>query len=147
MFRGAAYSPEFFSVMFQDGMKEIYTEKELKPMLLPATFKLPKNIVLNILYEEADILASGPWDLHNEVMRILGKLMPGQHTEATATRLAATGMRCTAHKGAQEGDIQALVKAVDLTHLGSIADPWASTGPNSVQTALRRILKARVTTN
>lgn len=73
--------------------------------------------------------------------------MPGQHTEATATRLAATGMRCTAHKGAQEGDIQALVKAVDLTHLGSIADPWASTGPNSVQMALRRILKARVTTN
>ena len=45
MFRGAAYSPKFFSVTFQDGMKEIYTEKELKPMLLPATFKLPKNIV------------------------------------------------------------------------------------------------------
>ena len=43
MFRGA-YSPKF-SVKFQDGMKEIYTEKELKPMLLPATFKLPKNIV------------------------------------------------------------------------------------------------------
>ena len=138
-FRGASYSPTFFSVTFQDGLKEVYTEKELKPMLLPASTKLPKNVVLCILWSEAEVQASQPWDLHPPagLQQVLQRLMPGTHEDEWVARLAAQVITPNTHAGvAHKGDVSALCQAVDLTHVGSIHDPWAGQGMYSVQEVL-----------
>ena len=113
-FRGASYSPTFFSVTFQDGLKEI-------------------------LWSEAEVQASQPWDLHTPagLQQVLQRLMPGTHEDEWVARLAAQVITPNTHAGvAHKGDVSALCQAVDLTHVGSIHDPWAGQGMYSVQEVL-----------